>query len=145
MSGAMLARILAVVALAWILLLPPLFTHGACTAEFDREAARIEADRAALRTPELAAAYFRARGAPYSVYSLQQCRRARPRSVANCGDGPLVLARPAISGLVCRIYRDDEVRVHLHYDDRDRLARVVLDMNPYKSLPLPGFMLHWAR
>jgi len=50
-----------------------------------------------------------------------------------------------VKNLVCSAYRDDEVRIQLHYDDRDRLARVLVVMNPYKSLPLPGFMLHWAR
>jgi hypothetical protein len=141
----MLVRVLAVVALVWIVLLPPLFTDGACTAEFDREAARIDADRASLRTPAQAATYFHARGVPYSVYSLEQCRRARPRSVANCGDGALVYARAPVGNPICKLYRDDEVRIHLHYDDRDRPARIVLDMSPYKSLPLPGFVLHWAR
>jgi hypothetical protein len=141
----MLLRVVAVVVLVWILLLPPLFTDGACTAEFERETARIEADRKAISTPERAAAYFRDRGIPYSVYSLSQCRRAKPRSVMNCGDGPLVFAKAPVKNLVCSVYRDDDVRIHLHYDDRDRLARVAIDMNPYKSLPLPGFVIHWAR
>ncbi len=141
----MILRLALLVAAVWLALMPPLFTGGACTAEFEQEAARIEADRKSLATPSIALAYFRARGIPSALYSLQECRRARPRSVANCGDGPLIYAKAPVKNLVCSVYRDDEVRVQLHYDDRDRLARVVVDMNPYKSLPLPGFMLHWAR
>ncbi len=113
----MLLRIALAVAIVWLALLPPLFTDGACTAEFDREATRVEADRKSIRTPELASAYFRDRGIPYSVYSLSQCRRAKPRSVLNCGDGPLVYAKAPVKNLICSVYRDDEVRIHLHYDD----------------------------
>jgi hypothetical protein len=138
-------RLAALVAIIWLALLPPLFTDGACTAEFDREAARIEADRKSLATPALASAYLRGRGIPNSLYSLQQCRRAKPRSVVDCGDGALVYATAPVKNFVCRIYRDDEVRIELHYDDRDRLARTAVDMSPYKSLPLPGITLHWAR
>lgn len=137
--------LLAVIAIAWLLLLPPLFTDGACSAEFETATKRVESDRQAMRTPELAATYFHDRRIPYTVYSLSQCRRAKPRSVVNCGDGPLVYAKAPVKNPVCRIYRDDEVRIHLHYDDRDRLARTVVDMSPYKSLPLPGITLHWAR
>ena len=142
-----MAKIVAVVALAWLLLLPPLFTAGDCTREFEAEARRVETDRETLRTLEAARAYWNGRGIPHSVLAYEQCRKSRPRWLENCGDGPLLLARVPVKDLVCRVYRDGEIRVQLQYDDRGRLGRVQADMNPYRSLPIPGagYTLHWGR
>jgi len=142
-----LARVLAVVALAWLVLLPPLFTGGACTREFDAEGARIERDRQSLASPDLAAGYWGTRGIPYSVVSREQCRRSKPRFAQGCGDGPLVYARVPVGNPICGLYRDREILVQLQYDGRNRLARTQVDMNPFKSLPIPftGRALHWAR
>src|SRR5216117_1729692 len=84
---------------------------------------------------------------PISVVSAEQCRRAKPRFVAACGSGVLVHVVVPVQNRICRFYRDDEIRVQLQYDDRNRLARMVTEMNPFRSLPLPwlGFALHWAR
>jgi len=57
----MLLRFLAVVALVWLALLPPLFTDGACTREFDAESARIQTDQRQYRTPEMARTYWNGR------------------------------------------------------------------------------------
>jgi hypothetical protein len=143
----MLLRFLAVVVLAWIALLPPLFTRGACTREFDAESRRIDADRARLGDPPHAMQYWQSRQVPAFSLSKETCRRARPRFLADCGDGVLVYARVPVANLACRIYRDDSVLVQLQYDDRNRLARTQVDMSPYKSLPLPwlGTVIHWAR
>jgi len=89
-----------VVGLVWLLLLPPLFTGGDCTREFEAEASR---------------------------------------------DGPLLVARVPVANAVCRLYRDDEIRVQLQYDDRGRLGRAQADMNPYRSLPIQGHTIHWGR
>ena len=140
-----MGKILAVAALAWLLLLPPLFTAGACTREFEVEARRAEADRDRFRTLETARAYWSERGAPYSVIAYDQCRKSRPRWLEKCGDGPLLVARVPVKNPICRIYRDDEIRVQLQYDDRGRLGRVQADMNPHRSLPLPGYTIHWGR
>lgn len=141
------ARILIAVGIAWALLAPPLFTAGACTKEFDEEAARLERERPAMRTSADARAYFAQRAVPAQAIAPDQCRARKPRFLSRCENGPLVVARVPVSNLICRVYRDDEIQVRLQYDDRDRLARVALDMAPYKSLPLPGTdaSIHWAR
>jgi len=141
------AKVLLVVGAAWIALSPPLFTGGACSAEFDQETRRLDQDPKALRTPAAARAYFSERSVPFSVITTEQCRKAKPRYLSRCGDGPLLVARVPVSNTICRIYRDDEIAVRLQYDDRDRLQRMVVDMSPFKSLPLPfGWgAIHWAR
>ena len=139
-------KLLAGVAVVWAALMPPLFTNGACTAEYEAENARLEHERAAIKTPTAADAWYRSRNIPHALLSVDECRRRKPRNLASCGDGPLVIARVPVSNLVCRIYRDDEVAVMLQYDATDRLVRVESGMNPFKSLPLPwGGAIHWAR
>jgi len=60
-------RVYAATVLAWILLVPPLFTDGACTAEFDAEAARIEADMPRIRTYDAAMKYWGERHQPVAA------------------------------------------------------------------------------
>ena len=138
--------ILAVVAV-WIVLAPPLFTNGACSAEFERESARLERDQRRLRGAAAADAYFSERSVAHAVMGPDDCRRAKPRSLARCPAGALVIARVPVQNLVCRIYRDDEIAVRLQYNERDRLERLEVDMSPYKSLPIPftGKAIHWGR
>ena len=72
--------------------------------------------------------------------------RVLSQLLQSCGGGPIVHARVPVTNLVCKLYRDDEIRVHLFYDEHDRLAQTRFDMDPYKSLPLAGGVtLHWAR
>ncbi|MEO8386046.1 MAG: hypothetical protein ABI583_12435 [Betaproteobacteria bacterium] len=140
-------RFLGVVALIWLALMPPLFTDGACTAEFERESALLTANQKAIASPTLAQAYWSSRQIPVSVISAKQCRRARPGFVDACSSGDLVYAAVPVQNRICRLYRDDEIRVQLQYDDRNRLARMVTDMKPFRSLPLPwlGVTLHWGK
>ena len=139
-------KLLALVALIWLVLLPPLFTGGECTREFDEEQARIEKDRAGIRGMSQAVAYWNSRGIAPRVMTVDQCRRAKPRDLASCGSGPLVQARVPVKNLICKAYRDDEVRVRFFYDEHDRLSQVSVDMKPFYSLPIPGvFTIHWAR
>ena len=140
-------KFLAVMLLVWLALMPPLFTDGACTAEFERESAWLAENQPSLATPALAQAYWSSRQIPVSVISAKQCRLARSKFVDSCSSGELVYALVPIQNRVCRIYRDDEIRVKLQYDDKGRLTRMVTDMNPFKSLPLPwlGFIVHWGR
>jgi hypothetical protein len=130
-----------------LLLLPPLFTGGDCTREFDQETRRVGADQPAYRTPEMARAYWNGRDVSYSVIAPDQCRKSRPRYVDACGRGPLVVGRIPVKNTICSVYRDDEIRVQLQYDDRGRLERVQSDMKPFKSLPLPfvDHTIHWGR
>ena len=139
--------LLLAVGLVWALLAPPLFTDGACTREFDREVARMERDRAAVASLAAARAYWNGRGVEHRVLSLEQCRRARLAFLEQCGPGPLVYASVPVDNLICRIYRDDAIEVQLHYTDKDRLARVHVDMAPFRSLPIPGTStrIDWGR
>jgi len=141
----MLWKLGVALAFAWALVMPPLFTHGACTAEFDAESRRVDADRASFPDPARAASYWTARNIAYYSVSSESCRRSRPRFLANCGDGTLIYARVPVANAVCRVYRDDSILVQLQYDARNRLARTQVDMAPFKSLPLPWMRLDWAR
>ena len=139
-------KLLALVALIWLLLLPPLFTGGGCTREFDEEHARIESDRAKIRTASQAVQYWNERGIKPRVVSVDNCRRAKPRDLQSCGGGPFVQASVPVRSLICKIYRDDESRVRFFYDERDRLVQTAVDMSPFYSLPIPGVMtIHWAK
>ena len=138
-------KLLAVVAAIWLMLMPPLFTGGECTQEFDHEQARVDREHVAIRGVKQAVGYWNARGILARVVSLDQCRRARPRDLQSCGDGPFVQAAVPVKNVVCRIYRDDEIRVRFFFDEHERMERLTVDMSPFYSLPLPGFTLHWAR
>ena len=140
-------KLVIAVGVAWAALTPPLFTNGSCTAQFEDEAARLERDRGSLRSPAEAAAYFARRSVPNAVLSVDQCRSRKPRQLDRCGEGPLVVAKIPVKDAICRIYRDDEITGWLQYDGRDRLVRQQLDMNAYKSLPIPftAAAIHWAR
>lgn len=140
-------RLYLVIVLVWLALMPPWFTAGRCTAEFEAESARLEADMARLRQAESALPYWQARGVPVTTLSADDCRRARPRDLDHCGLGPLLRAKVPVQDPVCRLYRDSSIRVQLQYDELGRLSRMATDMNPFRSLPIPftGISLHWAR
>ena len=139
-------KLLALVAVIWLLLLPPLFTGGECTREFDEEQARIERERTGIRGMNQAVAYWNNRGIAPRVMTVDQCRRAKPRDLASCGSGPIVQAAVPVKNLICKAYRDDEVRVRFFYDEHDRLSQTSVDMRPFYSLPIPGIAtVHWAR
>ncbi len=142
-----MVRVLAVVALVWVALLPPLFTDGACTAEFDHEASQLAVNRKSLASPTLAQAYWSSRRIPISVVSAEECRRTKPRFVEACGSGALVYAVVPVQNRICRFYRDDGIRIQLQYDDHNHLTRMITDMNPFTSLPLSWLdvTLHWGR
>jgi hypothetical protein len=140
-------RLAMALAFAWAVAMPPLFTSGACTAEFEHESRRIDADRAALSDPGRASAYWSERNVSHFNVSKESCRRSPPRFVVECGDGPLVYARVPVANPVCRIYRDDSILVQLQYDARNRLARTQVDMAPFKTLKIPHtpWAIDWAR
>jgi hypothetical protein len=140
-------KLLIVVALVWAALSPPLFTDGACTAEFDQESARLGHDQADFKVLARSESYWHDRGVPLTVLGVDDCRRAKPRYLARCGDGPLLIARVPVRNTICRLYRDDEIMVRMQYDDHGRLERYVTDMSPYRSLPIPfaDITIHWAR
>ena len=140
-------KFLALMVVIWLALMPPLFTDGACTAEFDRETALLSANQKSLATPALAQTYWATRRIPVTTLTAKQCRLARSKFVDSCSSGDLIYAAVPIENRICRIYRDDEIRIKLQYDDKGRLTRMLTEMNPFKSLPLPwfGVTVHWGR
>jgi hypothetical protein len=140
-------RVYALFVLAWVVLLPPFFTDGACTAQFDAESDRLKSDTARVRTVEAAVRYWSSRSLPVATLTVDECRQAKPRFLSRCGSGTLVFVRVPVGNQVCRIYRDGEIKVQLQYDEYGRLAQMATDMNPFKSFPIPftSMALHWAR
>lgn len=108
-------------------LLPPLFTHGACTAEFNAVSDLLEAARPEMLTlpnelPDLSA---------------QQCDAGRPREVELCPSGELLLGAVPVTNQVCRYYRDDSVRFQLAFNLDNQLIHIQTDMHPYRMLRFP--------
>jgi hypothetical protein len=90
--------------------------------------------------------FWRAKAIPAAAISASDCSRTKPGFLERCGSGPLVYAVIPVNNKICSVYRDDAVRIQLHYDERDRLTQIVSEMKPYKSLPLPwGGFMHWGR
>ena len=140
-------RFYLLVAIIWLALLPPVFTGGSCTAEFDAVDAEVARHESELGSSALAVAFWKARAVPVALLTLDTCRQAKPRFLDHCGPGPLVYAKVPVNDRICSFYRDDSIKVQLHYDERDRLTRYMLDMSPYHSLPVPftSYLIHWAR
>ena len=130
----------------WLVITPPFFTDGACSAELKAESDRVNDDADGLTSSRVAVEYWRNRSVPLQIISREQCLRVKPRFLAECGDGPLVLAKVPVKNRVCRIYLDDEIKVQLQFDERDHLTRIKTEMSPYRSLPVPftGKTIHWG-
>jgi hypothetical protein len=118
-------------------LVPPIFTHGACTAEFDAVSDDVQRARPELLTLSDAERYLTAHGIGYQLLSAEQCESAAPPDVVSCTGGPLLLGSVPVRNPVCRYYRDASVRVQLGFNARAQLVRIQTDMNPYKILRLP--------
>jgi hypothetical protein len=127
--------------------LPPFFTHGACTAEFDAVSDRLEAARPALLTLARAQEYLAVQRMAYQTISAQQCEAVRPREVETCPSGVLLLGAVPVNDRVCRYYRDDSVRFQLSYNIRNQLIHMQTDMHPYRILrfPLTDFEIDVAK
>lgn len=130
-------RFYVAVGLVWVAFMPPLFTRGACSAELADESARVSLDAQKLEDPTSALGYWQARAVPVSILTPAQCRARKPRFLSRCGSGPLVYATVPVKNLVCRYYRDDEIKVLLQYDDVGRLAGLRTDMSPFRTFPIP--------
>ncbi|MEZ5566629.1 MAG: hypothetical protein R3F24_14480 [Gammaproteobacteria bacterium] len=140
-------KFFALLIVVWLGLMPPFFTEGACNAELKTESDRINADADTLTSSAVAVQYWKRRSIPQVLVSREQCLRVKPRYLTECGGGPLVYARIPVKNKICRIYRDDEIKVRLQFDYLDRLTHITAEMSPYKSLPIPftGKTIHWAR
>jgi hypothetical protein len=140
-------RVVVAVALFWAVILPPFFTQGACTAEFDAVARQIQDHRASFTESASARAYWNAVGVPVQVLTAAQCRTSRPRFIDSCARGDLLYLDVPIQNQICRVYRDSSVRVRFQYDERDRLRQFQADMKPFKvfSIPWLGITWYWAK
>lgn len=119
------------------LLLPPFFTHGACTAEFDAVADLLEGARPQLLTLPRAREFLAAHRMTYQTLTAQQCEAARPREVDLCPSGELLLGAVPVANRVCRYYRDDSVRFQLAFNVHAQLIHIQTDMQPYRMLRIP--------
>jgi hypothetical protein len=140
-------RIFLVLALVWLLLLPPFFTDGACTAEFNQVARQIQDHRPLLASSASAQAYWNSLHIPVQVISADGCRVVKPRFVSSCGSGDLLVIAVPIQNKVCHFYRDSDVRIQLEYDAHSRLVQLQADMKPFKyfSFPWLGLNLYWGK
>ena len=131
----------------WVALTPPLFTHGACTAEFDAFGGQIERDRPSIATLAAAESYLASRRIPYELVTAERCERAPPREIDGCTGGPIVLAAMPIRNRICRFYRDDRILLQLGFNRALQLVRIETDMKPYRTLKSErlGFELNWGK
>jgi hypothetical protein len=132
---------------AWLALLPPFFTHGSCSAEFDAASSQLQRQRSELGTLEQAQAYLRSHGIPQQILTAERCESSPPREVESCPGGPTLLASIPVKDRICSIYRDDRVRVQLGFNSRLQLVRLQTDMKPYRMLKSErlGFELDWGK
>ena len=137
----------AAIGLIWIAIMPPFFTGGACNLEFDRLSKRVNQSAANIRNPEAASAWWAGQGIAHQVITPEACREVKPRFLQHCPVGTLVRAEVPLDNLVCRVYRDANIRVGLQYTDKGRLTLVDIDMKPakYLRIPLADTRLHWGR
>jgi len=144
MRGAVITLLIVAGALA---LLPPLFTHGTCTAEFDSASDAMEAARARMVTLADAQQYLASRALPYTVVRPERCESFRPRFVDACPGGPVLLVEIPVKSMVCRYYRAGSTHVQLGFNARLQLTRLQTDMSPYHMLKLPmfDFEIDWAK
>jgi hypothetical protein len=140
-------RVLLVIALFWAIFLPPFFTDGACTAEFNSVSRQILDNKAAFAAPSSALQYWQSQNVRVQVVTSERCHQSRPRFVDVCGPGDLLYVAVPIQNKVCHYYRDSSVRVQFQYDDRGRLRQYEATMDPYKyfSIPWTGIRFYWAK
>jgi hypothetical protein len=140
-------RLYALIVVVWVAMAPPLFTGGACTAEFEATTNQVLMNSKSLNSPDAAISYFQASGIPVSAITPERCRESKPRFMSRCGPGTLVYAKVPVKNSICSFYRDSDIKVYIDYDDKGRPQRFNTDMAPYKSLPIPGtkVLIHWGR
>lgn len=132
---------------ALVIAVPPFFTHGACTAEFDATAGSFEGARAELATLEQARAWLAARAIGYLTVPADRCDNWPSREALECHGGPVLLIARRVSDPICRYYRDPTIRVQLGFNSHQQLVKVQTDMNPYKILKMPalGLEIYYAK
>jgi hypothetical protein len=127
--------VLAVLGAGWV---PPLFTGGACSAEFDALSAQLQGARSEILTLDAAQRYLAAHALRYRLVTAEQCESAPLADVELCPGGALLLGAVPVSNRVCRYYRDSSVRFYLGFNRFSQLVHIQTDMNPYRILKVPG-------
>jgi hypothetical protein len=130
-----------------IALLPPFFTQGSCTAEFDSVTDGFQRLRPEFATLDRARSYLAAQALPYRQLSSDQCLRWPEREVVACLGGPILLAYVPVRDPICHYYRDRHIRLQLGFNSAQQLAHIQTDMNPYQMIKLSvlGIELDWAK
>ena len=101
--------------------MPPLFTNGACTAEFEAIYTSLNYDKSKIKNTKAVTDYIDSQKVDATTISAEQCREVKPRFLARCESGDLYYLRIPISNKICRIYRDDNVKVQLQYNEKGQL------------------------
>jgi hypothetical protein len=142
-----MVRLFLIVAAIWMVFLPPFFTEGACTAEFNQAALQIDKHRQELASSASAQAYFASIQIPVQVVSAERCRASRPRYVDTCGSGDLLNAAIPVKNKICRLYRDSSIRVQLQYNEDGHLRQLETRMDPFRYFSIPGtsIKLNWGK
>ncbi len=117
--------------------LPPFFTQGACTAEFDTAAGLLEGARPQLLTLAAAQQFLSAHALAYRLITAERCESAPLRDVDGCPGGALLMGAVPVRNQICRYYRDSNVRFQLGFNAHEQLVRIQTDMNPYGKLRIP--------
>ncbi len=140
-------RVFIVIVVIWLVLMPPFFTEGACTAEFDKVAREIRDNKPTFASVASAQAFWSPPRASVQKISAAECQVSRPSFIDSCGPGDLLYVSVPIQNKICHYYRDSEVRVLYQYDEHGRLRRLQADMKPFKyfSFPWLGMKLYWAK
>jgi len=140
--------LLTVVLVAAVLaLLPPFFTHGSCTAEFDAASRQFEAAKGDLATPARAQAYLQAHAVPYQRVDAPPCEPASPTDILSCPEGATLYAQVPVQNRICGFYRDDSIHIQLVFNHDHQLIRIQSDMKPFRTyrLALLDLELNWAK
>src|ERR1700722_1866875 len=114
--------------LAMAALLPPFFTRGACTQEFDAAGTLLQQARPQLLSLAAAQQYLLAHGLAYRLISAEACDSAPLRDVESCPGGALLLGSVPVRNPVCRFYRDRNVRFQFGFNQHEQLIRIQVDM-----------------
>jgi len=122
-------------------LLPPVFTRGACTAEFDAVGTMLEQARPQMLTLASAQEYLNAHALAFQILSAERCESSPPPDVVSCPSGPLLLGAVPVRNQICRFYRDTSVRFQLGFNTRSQLIGIQTDMNPYRILKMQALGL----
>jgi hypothetical protein len=137
MRTVMFCALIVLVALA--ALLPPFFTRGECTQEFDALAALLERARPEVLTLPAAQQFLAAHALTYRLVSPESCESTPQRDVEGCPGGALLLGSVPVRNPICRYYRDSRVRFQLGFNPHAQLVRIQADMNPYGRILIPYF------